>query len=50
MTQANNGYLPDKPTFGIKPTALDPSRAPEGGGSMDPNARVASSVKGGFCW
>ncbi len=32
VTQANNGYLPDKPTFGIgQPTALDPSRAPEGG-------------------
>ncbi|MBN6360465.1 phytoene desaturase family protein [Providencia huaxiensis] len=32
VTQANNGYLPDKPTFGIgQPTALDPSRAPDGG-------------------
>ena len=32
VTQANNGYLPDKPTFGIgQPTALDPGRAPEGG-------------------
>nr|WP_314264825.1 NAD(P)/FAD-dependent oxidoreductase [uncultured Moellerella sp.] len=32
VTQANNGYLPDKPTFGIgQPTALDSSRAPEGG-------------------
>ena len=32
VTQANNGYLPDRPTFGIgQPTTLDPSRAPEGG-------------------
>lgn len=32
VTQANNGYLPDRPTFGIgQPTALDPSRAPDGG-------------------
>ncbi len=32
VTQANNGLLPDKPTFGIgQPTALDPSRAPDGG-------------------
>ncbi|HFD3738299.1 TPA: phytoene desaturase family protein, partial [Pseudomonas aeruginosa] len=32
VAQANNGYLPDKPTFGIgQPTALDPSRAPDGG-------------------
>ncbi|WP_237387416.1 phytoene desaturase family protein [Xenorhabdus sp. Sc-CR9] len=32
VAQANNGYLPSHPTLGIgQPTALDPSRAPEGG-------------------
>ncbi|MBD2783279.1 NAD(P)/FAD-dependent oxidoreductase [Xenorhabdus sp. DI] len=32
VTQANNGYLPGHPTLAIgQPTALDPSRAPEGG-------------------
>lgn len=32
VTQANNGYIPDNPTFGIgQPTAVDPSRAPQGG-------------------
>ncbi|WP_047683582.1 MULTISPECIES: NAD(P)/FAD-dependent oxidoreductase [Xenorhabdus] len=32
VTQANNGYLPSHPTLAIgQPTALDASRAPEGG-------------------
>ncbi|WP_319929360.1 phytoene desaturase family protein [Xenorhabdus santafensis] len=32
VTQANNGYLPSHPTLAIgQPTAVDPSRAPEGG-------------------
>ncbi|WP_104403232.1 phytoene desaturase family protein [Vibrio penaeicida] len=32
VTQANNGIIPAKPTLGIgQPTAVDPSRAPEGG-------------------
>ncbi|WP_159652243.1 phytoene desaturase family protein [Vibrio atypicus] len=32
VTEANNGLLPSKPTLGIgQPTAVDPSRAPDGG-------------------
>ena len=32
VTEANNGLIPSRPTLGIgQPTAVDPSRAPEGG-------------------